>query len=240
MRRGLFLSLVGIAVALPAQAVDPYGIRFRSPQGHWEAGFDAPEPDMRSDPDKTTPADTVRHRRYLISFYRPGSGTVAASTPYHDIYRGSEPTPVHLLFKELLWSPQEDFAILPEEQWPEGKGAAGRRIVSLNPEVAWQVLPFPIQTAGLFWTDRWTAVGEVNENCSRNVVRFDGREGKTVPLMEASRSFGYRIASKNERGIVLQRVATSCATEEEAKRLKPDCVTLDLSFMRRAIGSCPR
>src|SRR5277367_5888606 len=91
--------------------------RFPSPKGRFEVAFESPLPYVYLDPDKAAPTQGLKSVSYQIAFYPPGRTTNVAITDYFDIYTSS-PTPVQEIVKSILWSPEEDIAILPAEKWP--------------------------------------------------------------------------------------------------------------------------
>lgn len=238
-----FAGMLSAAEAPPAQ-------RFPSPQGRFEVSFAPPLYDMQRDPDRRSPYAGVPVRKYVVSFFQQGYKTPAAYAEFIDVLESptAEPTPVKDLADKIIWSPQEDFVLLPREQWdraPEKTrtGLAAirlqRQAVSLNTSFPWQTKAVPFEDEPLIWVDGRRLAGNIAEGCRLSVGIFEAREGKTNLVMQGSTPDGYQIVNQMPGKLIIKKVLDACASEQDRARYRQDCVTLDLSFMRREVGVCP-
>jgi hypothetical protein len=236
-----FMALAGCSV--PGMPYDSAALRVLSPGGKFEVSFEPPNHEIPVDPDKEQPTAGLQFRHYIVSFYRPASRAKIASTDYYDFQSSSSqtfPTPVAELSRAILWNPQEDFVVLPKENWPpEKKKDVRRRAVSLNTDVAWQTAEFKLDDSPLAWTDRYAVAGTYREGCRIAVAEFDGRTGKLNTISEATLPAGYVLISSSEKSILMKKVLGPCAAAEDVKSFIPECAVFNLSFKRREVGPCP-
>lgn len=224
--------------------------RSLSPKGKFEVAFEAPgfNPYARTEAPKVDP--TLHAIRYKVSFYRPGTNTAIATSEFYDVQvsTGSpKPTAVKALVEKLIWSPEEDFVILPPEPWPKTTAAprgrvlekAGRLVVSLDPSSSWQTGSFYFQEKPLLWMNKTQVAGNWKEDCRAIVGQFDARTGKTTPLMEAAPPEGYEIVAMKGNLLVMKKILSPCAKPADVKNFRPECTILNLTFNRKEIGSCP-
>jgi len=245
LRRTLDVCLLVLAsFALSGMSYDTAKTgRIPSPQGKFEIAFEPAADYVALDPDKPSPVQGLKNVSYQIAFYPPGRRTAIATSHFYDIYTSS-PTSPQELAKAILWSPQEDIAILPGEQWPkksDSKAATNgiRKAISLNTDIPWQTTPLPLDDNSLVWIDRFTVAGNWTDGCRLTVAEFDGRTGKTAAITEAPLPFGYKIISSSGTRVLMKKVPGPCATPEQAGKLVSECLSLDLKFMRREIAPCP-
>ena len=243
MARGwiFFVGLAGFSQSSLGDNTAPE--RRPSPQRRFEVAFEPARPDFSLDPDQEKPTAGLKSVRYNIAFYRHGSRATVAATDYYDIQASPSqpfPTPVSDILHSFIWSPEQDFVILPKENWPPNrKKDVYRRAVSLNTDYAWQTTEFRIEEAPLVWIDPLTVAGNVQEGCRLAVGEFSARTGKMSLISQAAPPAGYTIASSSDKSILLKKVLSSCATAEDRKFFVPECSVFDLRFKRREIGSCP-
>jgi hypothetical protein len=231
----------GFLFCLAALPVFAGALRTPSPQGNFEVAFEL---------DPSNSMKGWKSLRYKVSFYKPGLLTETATTDFYDVSPSStvmRPTPAADLARRLLWSPREDFVILPPESWPDEAAKKDpalqkrwrRTAVSLNPAYPWQTAPFLLEEKSLVWMDSLQVAGNWRDGCRVAVGAFDARTGKTNPLTDALPPWGYEILSATEKTILMKKVLSPCATPEDARFFVPDCTVYNLSFKRREIGSCP-
>jgi hypothetical protein len=247
-------SVAGLLVALitsgTCRADSPTTGRFRSPQGKFELAFENPNTLVNPDPDKPPVTPGVKTVRYCLSFYKPGSTTDIATTDFYDVRPSTSstpPVPVADYVKQMLWSPEEDFVVLPKEQWPNAQvaaaasppGMAVRKAVSLNPDSPWMTSPFPLDEKPLIWPSATLVVGNLREDCHVSVEEFDARTGILVAVSQADLPAGYVIVSGDKNQILMKKILGPCATPEDARTFIPECTYFDLQFDRRHIGACP-
>jgi len=236
-----------MVVGLTARAEDiPGGIpaRLHSPSGKYDIGFQPQAQRLYSGPHEKTLPSGIKCQVYSLSFYPAGKDTANAVTYFTDIQETPEskfPTPLNALAKKIIWSPAEDFVILPQEDWHQPSGTASpRQAVSLDStKSVWQTADFPLRTDSLIWVTPLKVIGNVVEGCRAEVQQFDGKSGRTSAFQTADPPEGYEILSANSNQVVLKKFLTSCATDANRQTFHEDCVIMNLSFGRREIGSCP-
>jgi hypothetical protein len=226
----------------PAGNAEVFSSRRASPHGTVEVAFEPPPDMVPADPDKPDPTAGVRHRLYQVAFYPPGSNTALALAPFNDVYGSSDtpkPSTFDQLFKQLHWSPDEDFVILPRERWPAGYPSAPRQAVSLNKKFPWQIMPFPLEEEPIVWADPLHAIGNRHDGCRWDVVEFDGPSGKTTSVAPGSDVDGYKILEVREKQILMKKYRSECAPKSAGGSFQSDCITMNLSFMRLEAAACP-
>jgi hypothetical protein len=244
------LFIYMLAVAAVCRADGSTSARFRSPQGKFELAFEAPNSVVNPDPDKSSGTPGLKTIRYRLSFYTLGSATDIATTDFYDVQPSSsneKPTPAADLVKQMIWSPSEDFVVLPKETWPNPQAAAaaippgtvGRKAVSLNPDSPWVTSPFPFDETPLIWPNGTSVVGNLREGCTVSVSEFDAHTGKFNPVNQAALPAGYMLVSGDKNQILMKKVLGPCATQDDSKAFIPECTYYDLQFDRRHIGPCP-
>lgn len=224
-------------------ADEPLVSRFLSPAGKFEVSFEPQDRRMYPNPHAKALPEGTQTKLYRVSFYMPASATPMATTYFTDIGLAPGvpfPTPVMTLAKGILWSPEEDFAVLPYERWPAPDGRpTPRQAVSLNSQSSWQYVDFPFSgDPPLIWQSPLAVAGNRIDGCTMDIAIFDGKTGKTSTLQEANPPEGYLIRSWNDQMITMQKVLSSCATESDRARFQEECVVYDLRFGRREIGVC--
>ncbi|HUU12101.1 MAG TPA: hypothetical protein VM182_00150 [Terriglobia bacterium] len=236
---GLGLSVIVLA-ALVRQSGNPgEAKRFKSPGGRYEVVFEQIEQRKFSEADLQRNVDNVSHIRYKISFYRTGEQTPIRSAEYADVYgwdRDSKPAPLENLFNSILWSPEEDFAVLDEEGWASAPGPPARRAVVLDRDLPWSVVPFSM--TDLIWVDALKVIGNSYADCEYSVVEFDGSVGQSRPLHAGKSPLGYEIRSSSGRTVLIGTVLDNCRSEEDMRQFVSECRLLDLASMRERVVPC--
>jgi hypothetical protein len=224
--------------------------RYTSPKGKFEVLFENPNEVVSPDPDRVTATPGFRTIRYRISFYKPGSQTDIATTDFYDVGPKKADTAAmnfSELVKQMVWSPEEDFVILPEESWPNPQmaaavnppGSIGRKAVSLNTIFPWLTASIPLDANMLIWANSTILVGNFRDSCRLSVNEFDAKTGKLTSVSQADLPAGYVIVSGDQNQILMKKVLGPCAKPEEAKSFVPECTYLDLQFGRRHMSACP-
>jgi hypothetical protein len=213
--------------------------RFTSPGGRYEVAFKELAHARFSAEEMKQDADHVNNVRYAVSFYPVGGAEPVAEAEYCDVY-GWEPdakrTPTADLFKAILWSPQEDFAVLDAEGWASAPGTPERKAVALSRKLGWRTAPFILDD--LIWADALRAIGNSHNDCEYAVMEFDGASGQTRAVMAADSPIGYEIGGTTGRKAEIRQVLDNCRTEEMEKSFTPQCLTLDLDTMRTSPSAC--
>jgi len=247
MKRLLILAVYIFSCALFCSAADTpenAGGRFRSPKGKFEIGFKPQAQRLFAGPHQRPLPPDIKSQTYSVSFYPTGKETAVAIAYFTDIQPRPDsrfPVPAALLAGQVLWSPDEDFAVLPKENWPRApeEKPAPRQAISLQLSSVWQFADFPFTGNELFWISPRQAIGNVIEGCREEVREFDGRSGRTTLFQSADPPQGYRILAADGKNIVLRQVLGSCADETQRQAFQPGCMTMNVSFGRREIGPCP-
>jgi hypothetical protein len=215
--------------------------RFTSPGGRYEVVFKELEHARFSAEEMKQSADNVNNVLYRISFYGAGESEPVAEVEYHDVYGwepDAKPTSTADLFKAILWSPQEDFAVLDAEGWASAPGTPERKAVALSLKLRWRTAPFILDEP--LWADALRAVGSLHNDCEYAVMEFDGASGQMRAVMAADSPIGYEIDGTTGRKVEIRQVLDNCRTEEMEKSFTPECLTLDLDTMRTSPAACKR
>jgi hypothetical protein len=213
--------------------------RFTSPGGRYEVVFKELEHARFSAEEMRQDADNVNNVLYRISFYRVGESGPVAEVTYRDVYGwepDAKPTSTADLFKAILWSPQEDFAVLDAEGWASAPGTPERKAVALSLKLRWRTAPFILDEP--IWADALRAVGNLHSDCEYAVMEFDGASGQMRAVMAADSPIGYEISATDGRKVEIRQVLDNCRTEEMEKSFTPECLTLDLDTMRTSPSAC--
>jgi hypothetical protein len=240
-----FLILSGLwLLSIPAFA-DPAAPSplLHSPKGHFDIRFQPQEHRLYPTPNERSLAPGIKSQIYSISFYLSGKDTAIAMVYFTDIQHSAAekfPTPLTTLLGHMVWSPDEDFVVLPKENWPAQTGEIiPRQAVSLRTSSVWQTADFALQTEGLIWINPLQAIGNTVDGCRHDVKEFDGGSGRTLAYQSADSPEGYEILSSNGKTVVLKKVLGDCANDADRQAFHADCIIMDISFGRREIGSCP-
>lgn len=235
---GVSLS-VGLSSPMRAETL----ASFTSPQGKFTVSFQTPKLRLSEDPEAPAAARAVPCVRYRVAFYPAGQlSTAIAVTNFFDVYGldpKAKPTPPKALLDQFIWAPEEDYVILPPQKWAADQPESGRRAVSLQPLSSWQFVDFPLDDKPLIWLDDVRVAGNLNQPCQKAVGIFNGKYGKWEKLSEGVSPIGYQILSSSDRQIVMKRLLDDCASDDDKRSFHAECVSLDLSFMRRGVIACP-
>lgn len=234
------LVLSTVVVALTGGSGDSgESKRFISPKGQYEVTFEQIEHREFSKTETQCDIDYVNHIRYRISFYRRGGQTPVRTVEYADVYgwgQDSKPTPLENLFRAILWSPEEDFAVLDAEGWASAPGPPDRRAVALNRELPWSVVPFTM--TDLVWVDALKVIGNSYADCDYSVVEFDGSVGQSRSLHAGESPLGYEVRSSSGKTVVIGTVLDNCRSEDQLRKFVPECRLLDLTSMSERGSPC--
>jgi hypothetical protein len=233
------LSLTMLAV-LARQSGNPgEAKRFKSPRGRYEVVFEQIEHRKFSEIDLQRNLDDISHITYKISFYRAGEPTAIRTAEYADVYgweRDAKPTALENLFEGILWSPEEDFAVLDAEGWASAPGPPDRRAVALSDTLPWSVAAF--RMTDLIWVDALRVIGNSYADCDYSVVEFDGSAGETRALHAGASPLGFEIRSSSGKGVLIGTVLDNCRREEDMRHFIPECRLLDLPSMKETPVPC--
>ena len=236
---GLFLSVIVLAALAGRSGHPSEAKRFKSPGERYEVAFEQVEHRKSSQADLQRDMDHISRISYKITFYRTSEQTPIRSAEYADVYgwdRDSKPAPLESLFKGILWSPEEDFAVLDEEGWASAPGPPHRRAVALGRNLPWSVVPFSM--TDLIWLDTLRVIGNSYADCEYSIVEFDGSVGQSRPLHASKSPAGYEIRSDSGKTVLIGTVLDNCRSEEDARQFVPECRLLDLTSMRETVVPC--
>ena len=237
LRCGLELSVGLVIVGCVGEGAEP--VRFKSPSGRHEVAFEEIEHKKYSEAEQQRDFNFTSHIKYLISFYRAGEAHPVAQVEYRDVYgweKDAAPTPPTDLFKAILWSPNEDFAVLDEEGWARAPGAPERRAVALNASLSWSTAPFRLSDP--VWADTLHVIGNAHNDCDYSVVEFEGTTGKMRSIMASASPIGYEIATTTGRRVLIRKALDNCRMEDAEKAFVPECFSLSLDTMQRTAAPC--
>lgn len=131
-----------------------------------------------------------------------------------------------LLFADLIWSPQEDFVIFPENQSAQD-AAFNRLVVNLNPDIKWS--SSVIYITSLVWENAWRVYGNVVQDCELAVGMFDGKTGIFDIAAGNQSPQGFEIFFSTPKGLILQSNLDNCASSEEQLAFEPTCQFLEFN-----------
>ncbi|MBI5428709.1 MAG: hypothetical protein HZA02_10620 [Nitrospinae bacterium] len=237
------LAIVAGFLAMHAAAFAEYPDteRFLSPGGNIEVSFQKLEHKKFTEEEFRRDVDNVNHVRYRIEFRGAVTKEAVADAEYADVYgwtAEARPTPPETIFKELIWSPGEHFAIVPASAWASAPGTEQALAVALDPKSPWKSADFYLED--LAWVDDWRVVGDTHWDCEYSVNLFDGHTGLTTPIKQARSPFGYEIRSVEGRNAIVQKALDNCRTAEDKKKFVPACYRLNLDTLKERPAPCPK
>jgi hypothetical protein len=186
------------------------------------------------------------HVVYRLCFLRnpPASGAAGeeclATASYTDVYGFDDPpvpTPIERIFTWLLWSPQEDFVVLPAEGWATAPGPVEQTVVNLRPERGWRT--GVLFMGDLVWADTLVVYGNSLADCDYAVRRFDGATGAESPFRAGVSPDGFMITASTDSTIVLTTLLDNCASTELRESFRPRCSELHLRTLAETPVPCP-
>jgi hypothetical protein len=226
------LLFVGLPAQGPARAV------FRSPSGRNEVRFEELE-HVKFPQTEPGEGNRVSHVRYRVEFRTAGASQPLATVEFNDVYgwtaeaRPAEPAE---LFRAILWSPGEHFAVLDEEGWARAPGAPERVAIALDPGLAWKTEPFRLRDP--LWADELHAVGNVHDDCSFAVALFDARAGRTLQLFTPASPLGYEVLRVDGRRLHVRTLLDNCRSEDDVLAFVSDCFVMDLDSAQHEGVEC--
>lgn len=234
-KRHYGIAFILLSVLLCAASSPAASARFASPKGKFEAVFAELEHRRFKKSGKKHLEDTDRVT-YRIEVFKKGEDKPAASVVFNDVYgwdEDSAPTPVEQLFNMIIWSPEEDFLVLPYEGWASAPGTDVLKACALNPGLAWKEADFAFNN--FFFTDDLTVVGDRHDDCDLSVLLFDGKTGSTLPVKASRSPVGYELISVDGQAAFIREVTDNCRIEEKAQA----CFTMDLVTKKETPAACP-
>ena len=165
--------------------------------------------------------DEFSNIEYQINFRDKYTGKLW-NYNYFDVYGGGNGKPASLdtIFKEILWSPSENFAVLPEEDWASAPGPPNTKAVNLDTSFTWSKSDFRLDNP--VWLDSLRVVGNSFNDCNYDVVLFDGLSGETNTICEDRQPIGYKILGIKGDLLLVQTILDNCGTEADEKVFSSD------------------
>lgn len=189
-------------------------------------------------------ADDMSYIRYRIEF-KDKAGASVASVEWNDVYEGKgsgAPMTQSEIFKSILWSPKEDFAILArDENFASAPGSENGRGVRLNPLLKWKFADVPMDHQ--VWLDDLRLVADDFQDCSDRVLLFDGKTGEVKDLRPSgvplnSSPVGFGIAQAIPGKLIIGERLDNCAESYPENRLSK-CWLLDEKKVELNVTPCP-
>ena len=218
-------------------AEQPRSARFASPSGRVIVQFTEIE---HIKIPVITDAFDVSRIKYHVSFFDP-AGRKITGVEFIDVYGSNmdrKPRALSDLFKNITWSPAEDFALLPEEGWASAPSSPYLTAVNLDEQNNWSMAKFNMEPG--YWADKFTLIGFAHGDCDYRVEMFDGKTGQSTKLRNSASPVGYQIASADRNGVIVEKVLDNCATDEDKGMFVPQCERLDFKSMVFTAIDCPQ
>lgn len=232
----MFKKAIVTATFLIFASVDSYAAeRFTSPSGRYEFTFTEIE-HVKYPSGRVKDINEVSHIAYRIDFFKKKEKTAAASVNFNDVYgweSDGKPTKIKKLASMLVWSPKEDFVILPDEGWASAPGTENSIVVAVSTKLPWKTSEFAFDT--FIWIDDLTVIGDSHKDCDYSVTKFDGKTGTAVTVMGSQSPVGYEIVSSNKGRLLIREVLDNCRVEDQP----PACFTYDLKTQKKIEIPCP-
>ncbi|MBI5642347.1 MAG: hypothetical protein HY954_02610 [Deltaproteobacteria bacterium] len=187
---------------------------FFSPTGGYEVSFTQ----LKS----ANPSGEGVSISYRINFFTKG-GPLLSTVPFNN----GKLTEAGI-FKKLIWAPKDGFVILP----PEMEGGSSRAI-ALDPKLPWKESPF--QLDNFVWIDDLSGVGNRRGSCNYGVFRFDGGNGKEIPVKKPESPIGYELISVKNNTAFIKMFLDDCRMQD----IPPRCLSYDLANGVETPASCP-
>ena len=223
------IAVICLLSAGPAASARESGLeRFQSPHRYYEVTFQQLEHRRfaRSDSKKI---NTVV---YKITFYRTGADAPVRSLVFSDVYGWGEtpkPATVASLFHTMVWSPKDDYVILPDAEASDG-GTPCRTAVAVNPDLPWATKPVCLQF--LVWVDKFRVIGNQQGECHVSVNGFDGRTGHDFAVRSAESPTGYEIVKADHLTVEMRKTLDNCRSEEAILGFVPEDVKVELVSLK--------
>lgn len=149
----------------------------------------------------------------------------------HPMQGGPQPASI---FYMLIWSPNDDFIILPDDNWQGLNGPNPLKAIAIDRSLAWGEIRLTLQR--LTWLDDYKAIGDYKADCAYGVDIFDGLTGQTTPLKAPESPIGYELVRVEigDKAIVRQ-IPDNCST---GRHYPVICRSVDIATGAEAIVSC--
>jgi hypothetical protein len=216
---------------------------FKSPNGRYVVKMKELHHFIPPESVKAGNIDIVNHIRYAIVFLST-SNPFYYIADYNDVYeyRANEPpgpTDKKQIFSSITWSPKDDFAILPEEDWARAPGTSYRTAINLNTNNRRHWTKGELHMQDMFWADDFRVLGNVYDDCDDYVSLFDGKSGETKSIVPSKSPIGYSVIMTKNRRLIIKSKLDNCSTDEDEKAFIAECLSLDMDSLQKENIKCP-
>jgi hypothetical protein len=162
-------------------------------------------------------SNDVSHTAYRVDFFDRDNRWIL-STTWTDVYgwdTEKSPSTPEEIFKEFIWSPKEDFVLMPAEQWPQQSSANdGRKAIVLNKSLGWKSARSFLED--LVWLDDRRVIGNNRQHCDARIEIFNGNTGVTRTLkpfgLQNVNLVSYEMRKDPDGEITLRTLPDNCGS----------------------------
>jgi hypothetical protein len=141
----------------------------------------------------------------------------------------------------FLWSPQDEFVLLPDEGIGSETRTNARRAVCLGAGCTWHEALVPLETRTMVWLDRFRVLGDFHGSEAVNkVIIFDGKTGKTGDVLTNHGADGYQLLTADGRRALVAKIRDSGGQTHSGRRRLISCLQLDLGSLKAVPAACPQ
>lgn len=174
---------------------------------------------------KVTSLDDNSFIKYQLFFTDVRSHVVRTAqytdvySSYAYVYNKGKPASLSRIVAQIIWSPSDQFAMLPEEAWPSAPGAPWHNVINLDSRFKWQ--SSGVNFDPFTWLDSITVAGNNHNDCSYCVCVFDGRSGNLITIKEGESPIGYSIDAMRDGKLVVKTILDNCSSEKDRRGFRP-------------------
>ncbi|HBG46818.1 MAG TPA: hypothetical protein DDW94_07495 [Deltaproteobacteria bacterium] len=232
-----FLVLLIFIFASPGAQADIFRQeKFTSPKGVYIVVFTEMAHTRYAKEEMLEDVDNVNNILYRVDFIPNGEIEPLVSSTYTDVYgweKAGRPARIKDIFKNMLWSPEEDYIIMPVEAWASAPDTEASIALALDPALPWDKASVSLDN--ISWLDALSFIGDYHLDCDYGVAWFNGEEGSVVSLKDSESPIGYELVSVNAKKVTIRTVLDNCRMQE----LPPRCFTHDLATGSEEPAACP-
>lgn len=216
---------------------------FKSPTGRYLVKIKELHHFIPPESEKAGNIDIINHIRYAIIFLNTSSPYYYIAD-YSDVYeyrsnKPPGPTAKKQIFSSITWSPKDDFAVLPEEDWARAPGTSYRTTINLNLSNTRYWTKGALHMDDMVWADDLRVFGNVYDDCEDYVSLFDGKTGETKIIAPSKTPIGYSIVMTKYRKLIIKSKLDNCLTAEDEKTFIAECLSLDMDSLQKEKTKCP-
>ena len=215
-------SSIRILVACCVAHVYGSALTEESPKGEFQIVI---EPDHR--------LDSGLLHGFRVQFRSKSEGrTFSVETKSVETSRLQEP---------FLWSPLDEFVLLPYEGIGSETRTNARRAICLTAGCTWQEALVALETRTMVWLDRFRVLGNFHGSEAVNkVIIFDGKTGKTDDVLTNHRADGYQLLKADGRQALVAKIRDSGGQAHSGRRRLISCLQLALVSLKAIPVACPQ